>query len=67
VCGQIETNEAFVDIKHLKKYFNVHKGLLHAVDDVTLTIPKGKTLGLVGESGKGCHRPYRSYRRGSSF
>ncbi|WP_286934441.1 MULTISPECIES: ABC transporter ATP-binding protein [Aminobacterium] len=53
MCGQIETNEAFVDIKHLKKYFNVHKGLLHAVDDVTLTIPKGKTLGLVGESGCG--------------
>lgn len=27
--------------------------MLHAVDDVTLSIPKGKTLGIVGESGCG--------------
>ncbi len=44
---------ALLDIRHLKKYFNVHRGLLHAVDDVSLTIAKGETLGLVGESGCG--------------
>lgn len=37
----------------LKKYFNVAAGELHAVDDVNITIPKGKTLGIVGESGCG--------------
>lgn len=42
-----------IDIRHVKKYFNVSSGLLHAVDDVSLTIPRGKTLGLVGESGCG--------------
>lgn len=42
-----------IDIRHVKKYFNVSSGLLHAVDDVSLTIPQGKTLGLVGESGCG--------------
>ncbi len=46
-------NDALLDIRHLKKYFHVSKGLLHAVDDVSLTIPRGKTLGLVGESGCG--------------
>ena len=45
--------EMLLDIRGLKKYFNVPKGVLHAVDDVSLTIPKGKTLGLVGESGCG--------------
>lgn len=45
--------DALLDIRGLKKYFNVRKGLLHAVDDVSLTIRKGKTLGLVGESGCG--------------
>ncbi len=45
--------EILLDIRHLKKYFNVSGGLLHAVDDVSLTIPRGKTLGLVGESGCG--------------
>lgn len=53
MCAQVEKTETFIEIKHLKKYFNVHKGLLHAVDDVNLSIPRGKTLGLVGESGCG--------------
>ncbi|MCL1975253.1 MAG: ATP-binding cassette domain-containing protein [Firmicutes bacterium] len=38
---------------NLKKYFKVHKGLLHAVDGVDIEIQKGKTLGVVGESGCG--------------
>lgn len=42
-----------LDIRHAKKYFNTPRGLLHAVDDVSLSIEKGKTLGLVGESGCG--------------
>ena len=46
-------SDNLLEIKHLKKYFNVSSGLLHAVDDVSLNIPRGKTLGLVGESGCG--------------
>jgi len=42
-----------LEIRGVKKYFNVHQGTLHAVDDVTLSITQGKTLGLVGESGCG--------------
>jgi oligopeptide transport system ATP-binding protein len=47
-----------VDIKHLKEYFNVNVGFfktrpLKAVDDVSFSIKKGETLGLVGESGCG--------------
>lgn len=37
----------------LKKYFKVNGGTLHAVDGVDLEIPKGHTLGIVGESGCG--------------
>lgn len=44
---------ALMEINNLKKYFNVNGGLLHAVDDVSLTIEKGETLGVVGESGCG--------------
>ena len=46
-------SDNLIDIRHLKKYFHVSSGLLHAVDDVSLTIPRGRTLGLVGESGCG--------------
>src|SRR5699024_9632782 len=42
-----------IEVKGLKKYFPTPRGLLHAVDDVTLTIERGKTLGVVGESGCG--------------
>ena len=42
-----------LEVQHLKKYFNVPAGFLHAVDDVNFTIDEGKTLGVVGESGCG--------------
>lgn len=42
-----------LETQHLKKYFKVKKGFLHAVDDVSLTINQGETLGVVGESGCG--------------
>ncbi len=44
---------AFLEINNLKKYFEVSGGLLHAVDDVSLTIEEGETVGIVGESGCG--------------
>ncbi|RPI15443.1 MAG: ATP-binding cassette domain-containing protein [Ignavibacteriae bacterium] len=52
--------EVLLDVKNLKKYFPIKRGLfsktighVKAVDDVTFTINKGETLGLVGESGCG--------------
>ncbi len=42
-----------LEVKHLKKYFKTSRGMLHAVDDINFTIERGKTLGLVGESGCG--------------
>ena len=42
-----------VEIQNLKKHFKTHRGMLHAVDDVSLSIEKGKTMGIVGESGCG--------------
>ncbi|MBE5829763.1 MAG: ATP-binding cassette domain-containing protein [Butyrivibrio sp.] len=56
--SEILTQNNLVDIKHLKEYFNVNVGFfktkpLKAVDDVSFSIKKGETLGLVGESGCG--------------
>ena len=47
-----------IEVKHLKEYFNINVGMfkskpLKAVDDVSFSIKKGETLGLVGESGCG--------------
>lgn len=47
------SNQPLLEVKSLKKYFKTPKGMLHAVDDVTFTIERGKTLGVVGESGCG--------------
>ncbi|MBN2285649.1 MAG: ABC transporter ATP-binding protein [Tissierellales bacterium] len=46
-------SEILLEVKNLKKYFDTPKGKLHAVDDVNFSIEKGKTLGIVGESGCG--------------
>jgi len=42
-----------LEVQGLKKYFKTKNGLLHAVDDISFSINKGETLGLVGESGCG--------------
>ena len=42
-----------LEARNLKKYFKTKFGMLHAVDDVTFTLEKGHTLGVVGESGCG--------------
>ncbi|MFB3885738.1 MAG: ABC transporter ATP-binding protein [Thermodesulfobacteriota bacterium] len=47
------TRENLLEIRNLKTYFHVRGGVLKAVDDVSLTIKAGETLGLVGESACG--------------
>ena len=42
-----------IQTKDLVKYFNTKRGNLHAVDHVNISIMKGETLGVVGESGCG--------------
>ena len=46
-------SEVILEVKDLKKYFKTSKGTVHAVDGLNLTLEKGKTLGIVGESGCG--------------
>ena len=42
-----------LEVKNLKTYFFTDDGIVKAVDDVSFSVEKGKTLGLVGESGCG--------------
>ncbi|HBC31132.1 MAG TPA: peptide ABC transporter ATP-binding protein [Clostridiales bacterium] len=51
-------NKNLLEVKNLKQYFDIPIGLLRskplkAVDDISFSIRKGETLGLVGESGCG--------------
>jgi oligopeptide/dipeptide ABC transporter ATP-binding protein len=52
--------DALIEVEHLTKRFPVRQGVfartkdfVHAVEDVTLTVRQGETLGIVGESGCG--------------
>ncbi len=59
--NNVETkNDIILDVRHLKKYFPIATNFfgkptrfLKAVDDVSFTVTKGKTIGIVGESGCG--------------
>ena len=42
-----------VEINNLHTYFETKRGLIKAVNGVTLSIEEGRTLGVVGESGSG--------------
>ena len=53
-------NDILLDLEHLQKYYPIQRGVLRktvghvkAVDDVSLFVKRGETLGLVGESGCG--------------
>ena len=45
--------DKILEVKDLTKYFKTPRGMLHAVDHVSFSIERGKTLGVVGESGCG--------------
>jgi peptide/nickel transport system ATP-binding protein len=56
----IETSDTMVEVTNLKQYFPIKAGLMQrvvgyikAVDGISFTIKRGKTMGLVGESGCG--------------
>ncbi|MFX1513145.1 MAG: ATP-binding cassette domain-containing protein, partial [Promethearchaeota archaeon] len=55
-----ELPNSIISVHHLIKFFEIRGGVLnrlagyvHAVNNVTLEVPRGKTLGIVGESGCG--------------
>ena len=53
-ASRIDTlQERLLDIKGLKTYFHTEDGVARAVDDVSLSVRRGETLGIVGESGCG--------------
>lgn len=50
---QNEAERPLLEVKHLKKFFNTKQGTLKAVNDISFSVRRGETLGIVGESGCG--------------
>jgi len=48
-----ETNDLLLQVKNLKTHFFLYEGVVKAVDGVTFDIRRGRTLGVIGESGCG--------------
>ena len=43
---------ALLEVKNLHTYFKTRKGIVKAVNDVSYSLDSGKTIGIVGESGR---------------
>lgn len=56
-------NHTLIDVKNLKTYFFLDEGVVRAIDGVDFSIPRGQTLGVVGESGCGKSVTARSILR----
>src|SRR5262249_28003983 len=59
-CAHMSTPDVLLEVRNLKRYFPIRGGLLQrrvatvqAVDDVSFSVRRGETLGIVGESGCG--------------
>ena len=50
-------NNILLEVNNLKTYFFYDEGTVKAIDGIDFAIPKGKTLGVVGESGCGNPSP----------
>ena len=46
-------NKLILDVKDLRVHFHIEQGIVRAVDGVSFSLERGKTLGIVGESGCG--------------
>ena len=44
---------ALLEVENLRTRFRTDDGIVQAVDGVTFSVDRGKTLGIVGESGSG--------------
>ena len=51
--NELKKENVLVDVRDLKVYFHIEQGTVRAVDGLSFQIEKGKSLGIVGESGCG--------------
>ena len=59
----MDNENTLIEVKNLKTYFFLDEGLVKAVDGADFAIQRGKTLGVVGESGCGKSVTARSIMR----
>ncbi len=49
----VDNSQLLIEVKNLKTYFYLPQGIVRSVDNASFDIFRGKTLGIVGESGCG--------------
>ena len=61
--GDSNADDAILELRNLKTYFFLERGVIKAVDGVNVSVDRKKTLGVVGESGCGKSVTFRSVMR----
>ena len=54
------SEQPLLEVNNLYTHFDTPRGVAHAVDGVSFKLERGKTLGIVGESGSAATRELRS-------
>ena len=49
----MNNNDILLDIKDLEVTYDTEEGIVHAVNNISFGVVRGKTLGIVGETGAG--------------
>ncbi|MFP5463004.1 MAG: ATP-binding cassette domain-containing protein, partial [Gammaproteobacteria bacterium] len=51
--GAAAPPEKLLEVRNLRTWFDTDRGLFRAVDGISFDVPRGRSVGLVGESGCG--------------